>query len=182
MISWLIPWWESDYVLRGFLHMHLSAFSCCLCPQFGYNWCPRVTRAFKWKQLAIIHIISSINTGRDTRKFISSPSYLLHTYIWMLNAIIRLLCFQFSLLMLFWFHISLVNRLDLCQVNNVYTYDFGGRLKNASQKRHLRLIMKWKWWCTLTYIHAFLHMCAGTCIRTRARTRTHTHTHTSFLS
>ena len=57
--SWLLPWWESDYVLRGFLHMHLSAFSCCLCPQFGYNWCPRVTRAFKWKQLAIIHIISS---------------------------------------------------------------------------------------------------------------------------
>ena len=94
---------------KGFLHMHLSAFRCCLCPQFGYNWCPRVTRAFKWEQLVIIHIISSVNTGGSTRKFISSPSYLLHTYIRMLNAIIRLLCFQFSLFMLFWFYISLVN-------------------------------------------------------------------------
>lgn len=78
MISLLLLWQESDYVLRGFLHTHLSAFSSCLCPQLGYNWCPRVTCTFKWELLVIIHIILSINTGRDTGKLISSPSYLLH--------------------------------------------------------------------------------------------------------
>lgn len=50
--------------------------SCCLHPHISYNWCPRVTCTFKWEWLVIIHSLSFINTGKDTRSFINSPSYL----------------------------------------------------------------------------------------------------------
>lgn len=84
------------------------SFKLLLMSSVWIYWCPRVTCTFKWEHLLIIHIMSSINTGRDTRKFISSPSYLPHMY---LNAECnhQASLLPFSPFMLFWFHVSLVN-------------------------------------------------------------------------
>lgn len=65
---------------KDFLHTSVT-HGCYLCPHLSYNWCSRGTCTFKWGYFTIIHILSFLNSGKDTKNYFFSPSCLWYVHL-----------------------------------------------------------------------------------------------------